>query len=127
MHETTGRFAAHDGLQLFERSWAPVVEPRAVVAILHGGGEHSGRYVHVAERLTTAGFRVDAFDQRSHGRSERVRGVALQCDDAAHLVADTAARLAERHGPLPLFVIRHSMGGLVATALAVERRLEVAG
>ena len=73
-------------------------EPRAVVAILHGGGEHSGRYGHVAERLTAAGYRVDAFDQRSHGRSERVRGVALQCDDAAHLVADTAAWLDQRGG-----------------------------
>jgi alpha-beta hydrolase superfamily lysophospholipase len=127
VHETTGWFAAHDGLQLFERSWAAVVEPRAVVAILHGGGEHSGRYHHVAERLTAVGFRVDAFDQRSHGRSERVRGVALQCDDAAHLVADTAAWLAERHGPLPLFVIGHSMGGLVATALAADGHLDVAG
>ncbi len=83
VHETTGWFTAHDGLRLFERSWSPNGEPRAVVAILHGGGEHSGRYGHVAERLTAAGYRVDAFDQRSHGRSERVRGVALQCDDAS--------------------------------------------
>ena len=82
---------------------------------------------HVAERLTAAGYRVDAFDQRSHGRSERVRGVALQCDDAAHLVADTAAWLDQRSGALPLFVIGHSMGGLVATALAVDGRLDVAG
>ena len=70
---------------------------------------------------------MDAFDQRSHGRSERVRGVALQCDDAAHLVADTAAWLDQRGGALPLFVIGHSMGGLVATALAVDGRLDVAG
>jgi len=118
VHETSGWFTAHDGLRLFERSWTRDVEPRAVVAILHGGGEHSGRYQHVAERLTAAGFQVDAFDQRSHGRSERVRGVALQCDEAAHFVADTAAWLAERDGSLPLFVIGHSMGGLVATALA---------
>src|SRR4029078_54121 len=74
-----------------------------------------------------AGFRVDAFDQRSHGRSERVRGVALQCDDAAHLVDDTAPWLDVRTGALPLFVIGHSMGGLVATALAVDGRLDVAG
>jgi len=112
---------------MFERSWSPDGEPRAVVAILHGGGEHSGRYVHVAERLTAAGFRIDAFDQRSHGRSERVRGIALQCDDAAHLVADTAMWLAERDGRLPLFVIGHSMGGLVATALAIDGRLDVDG
>ena len=127
MHETSSWFTAHDGLRLFERSWSPDGEPRAVVAILHGGGEHSGRYGHVAERLTAAGYRVDAFDQRSHGRSERVRGIALQCDDADDLVADTAAWLDQRGSTLPLFVIGHSMGGLVATALAVDDRLDVAG
>ena len=89
MHETTGWFTTHDGLRLFERSWSPDDEPPAVVAILHGGGEHSGRCGHVAERLTAAGYRVDAFDQRFPRRSERVRGVALQCDAAAYLVADT--------------------------------------
>jgi acylglycerol lipase len=127
LHKTTQWFAAHDGLRLFERSWSPDVAPRAVVAILHGGGEHSGRYGHVAERLTAAGYRVDAFDQRSHGRSEQVRGVALQCDGAGHLVADTAAWLDQRDPTARLFVIGHSMGGLVATALAVDHRLDVTG
>ena len=127
MHETTSTFTAHDGLTLFERSWQPDTPPRATVAILHGGGEHSGRYHHVAERLTVAGLRVDAFDQRSHGRSDRVRDVALQCDDAHHLLDDTALWLARRPRDIPLFVIGHSMGGLVATALATQRRLDVAG
>ena len=129
VHETTGTFDAHDGLRLCSNAaGSPTRTPRAIVAILHGGGEHSGRYHHVAERLTAAGFRVDAFDQRSHGRSERVRGVALQCDDADHLLDDTA-RLARPSGRrrVPLFVIGHSMGGLVATALAADRRLDVAG
>jgi acylglycerol lipase len=127
MRENSGTFAARDGLQLFERSWQPDGTPRATIAILHGGGEHSGRYQHVAERLTSAGFGVDAFDQRSHGQSERVRGVALQCDDAEHLLDDTADWLARRPSELPLFVIGHSMGGLVAAALATRRRLDVAG
>ena len=127
MHERAGWFTAHDGLRLFERSWSPTGNPQAVVAILHGGGEHSGRYGQVAERLTGIGYRVDAFDQRSYGRSERVRDVALQCDDAADLVADTAAWLDPRGSNLPLLAIGHSMGGLVATALAVDGRLDVAG
>jgi alpha-beta hydrolase superfamily lysophospholipase len=127
MRETTGTFAAHDGLELFERSWQPDATPRATIAILHGGGEHSGRYQHVAERLTAAGFQLDAFDQRSHGRSERVRGIALQCDDVRHLLDDTALWLAARPSQCPLFVIGHSMGGLVAAALASQHRVDVAG
>jgi alpha-beta hydrolase superfamily lysophospholipase len=127
MLAATNAFTAHDGLTLFERSWQPDGPSRAVVAILHGGGEHSGRYRHVAERLTAAGFRVDAFDQRSHGRSERVRGVALQCDDAQHLLDDTARWLQRRPVDVSLFVIGHSMGGLVAAALATRGELAVAG
>jgi alpha-beta hydrolase superfamily lysophospholipase len=127
MREITGTFEAHDGLELFERSWHPDTEARAVVAILHGGGEHSGRYTHVAERLTAAGYRVDAFDQRSHGHSQRVRGVALQCDDVDQMLDDTDLWLTARADGPPLFVIGHSMGGLVATALATRHRLPVAG
>jgi alpha-beta hydrolase superfamily lysophospholipase len=127
VHETTSELVTRDGLTLFERSWHPERPPRAIVAVLHGGGEHSGRYVHVAERLTAHGFQVDAFDQRSHGRSERVRGVPLQCDDADDLLADTARWLDRRPRTAPLFVIGHSMGGLIAAALAIDGRLDAAG
>ena len=127
MRETSDSFVSADGLALFERSWLPDRDPRGVVAILHGGGEHSGRYGHVAERLTAAGFQVDAFDQRSHGRSQRVRGVPLQCDDAQHLLDDTGRWLERRRSSLPTFVIGHSMGGLVALALALADRLDVTG
>jgi alpha-beta hydrolase superfamily lysophospholipase len=58
----------------------PDSEPRAVVGLLHGGAEHSGRCAHTAQRLTAAGFEVDAFDQRSHGASERVHGPGLQIE-----------------------------------------------
>lgn len=99
-----------------------------MVAILHGGGEHSGRYHHVAERFTASGFRVDAFDQRSHGRSTRVRGVALQCDCFDDLLDDTSDWLADRRDPaLPCFVAGHRMGGLVAVSLAAAGRLDVDG
>jgi lysophospholipase len=56
-----------------------------------------------------------------------VRGVALQCDDAEHLLDDTALWLDRRATNIPLFVIAHSMGGLIATALAARHRLDVAG
>ncbi len=78
-------------------------------------------------RTHTATAPLPLTDSAHYRRSERVRGIALQCDDAADLVADTAAWLDQRGNDLPLFVIGHSMGGLVATAPAVDGRLDVAG
>jgi alpha-beta hydrolase superfamily lysophospholipase len=128
--ERIGAFATADGLRLRERQWLPQGAPRAVVALFHGGAEHSGRYPHTAERLTAAGFQVDAFDQRSHGASERVHGVPLQIERFDDLLDDTEAWLASRrvvHGERPLFVLAHSMGALIALTLAARDRLRVEG
>lgn len=136
VEEHVGWFTTADGLRLRERSWRGGGAPRAVVALLHGGAEHSGRYAHTARRFTAAGFVVDAFDQRSHGASDRVRGVPLQIDRFEDLLDDTQAWLTARraahaglavHAGLPLFVLAHSMGGLISLTLAARGRLRVEG
>lgn len=130
MIEEASWFATADGLRLRQRSWKPEQAPRALVALLHGGTEHSGRYRHTAARFTAAGFRLDALDQRSHGESDRVRGVALQIDRFDDLLDDTLAWLASRRAEqpeLPLFVLAHSMGALIAITLAARGRLSVDG
>ena len=131
MIEQANNFEAADGTMLFERSWQRHgVEPSATVAILHGGAEHSGRYGHTAERLTAAGYAVAAFDQRSHGHSERLRGVPFQIASFDDLLDDTEGWLAGLRTPSPkrpLFVIAHSMGALIAVTLAARQRLRVDG
>jgi alpha-beta hydrolase superfamily lysophospholipase len=130
MIEQIDTFVARDGLALRQRSWTPDLDARAVVALLHGGAEHSGRYEHTAKRLTSSGFQVDAFDQRSHGASERVHGVALQIDRFEDMLDDTEDWLASRHAVhdrRPLFVLAHSMGALIAVTLAARGRLRVDG
>ncbi len=131
MIELTDRFVAEDGLSLHIRSWVPAAaEPIAAVALLHGGAEHSGRYAHTAARFTAAGLQVDALDQRSHGASDRVRGVGLQIDRFDDLLRDTESWLDGRraaHRGRPLFVVAHSMGALIAVTLASQGRLPVDG
>ncbi len=63
-----------DGLELFGQSWQPELSPKAVVCLVHGLGEHIGRYVHVVDRLTKAGYIILAFDLRGHGKSPGPRG-----------------------------------------------------
>ena len=105
--------------------WSPDTEPIADVVLIHGLGEHSGRYVPVAEALTAAGFQVSALDLRGHGRTTGVeRGVI---DDFDLLVDDAARFISSVRTERPLFVYGHSMGGLTAVRLAERSQDGVAG
>src|SRR4051812_4680603 len=89
-------------------------EPRYVVLLSHGYGEHARRYDHVAARLNADGAVVYAPDHHGHGRSDGERALAEDLEGAVsdlHLVAERAA---EQHPGLPTALIGHSMGGLIA-------------
>jgi alpha-beta hydrolase superfamily lysophospholipase len=89
-----------------------------VAVLVHGYGEHAGRYGHVAEALVDAGAAVYAGDHLGHGRSEGERALI---DDMEDLVTDTASVLGaarDEHPGLPVVMIGHSLGGIVATRYA---------
>jgi alpha-beta hydrolase superfamily lysophospholipase len=100
-----------DGLALVRRDW-PSADARGAIVIVHGLGEHIGRYAHVAARLNANRWNVVGYDQRGHGQSPGERGRLAAGDD---LLADLAAVIdavrAEASGPLVL--LGHSLGGLV--------------
>jgi acylglycerol lipase len=117
--------AGNSGVTLHTAVWAPESEPIADVVLIHGLGEHSGRYVPLAEVLTAAGFQVSALDLRGHGRTTGVeRGMI---DDFDLLVDDAARFIASVRTTRPLFVYGHSMGGLTAVRLAERSQDGVAG
>ena len=92
----------------------PVQAPAGVVVLVHGVHEHSGRYRHVAERLSAARYAVYAVDHPGHGRSPGTRG-NIDSMAAAVQGVDLMVRLAgQRHPEVPLFVYGHSLGGLIA-------------
>jgi alpha-beta hydrolase superfamily lysophospholipase len=107
-----------DGLALHLRHW-PLNGARGRVLIVHGLGEHIGRYDALAQALNAAGFAVSGHDQRGHGRSPGPRGgipaADSLCADLAAVV-DTVQRL---DGAAPL-LLGHSMGGLVAARFVAE-------
>lgn len=101
--------------RLFARQARPQGPERALVVLVHGFGEHSGRYGHVAESLVARDFSVVGWDLRGHGRSSGARG-----DIAGRgcLVDDLAAICARyRRKSLPLFIFAHSLGGQIALQL----------
>lgn len=88
---------------------------RATVLLVHGLGEHAGRYQHVAEHLRAWGFGVRGYDHYGHGRSSGARGDLPTIDrlltDLTAVVDDTRESMAP---PQPLILLGHSLGGLVA-------------
>ncbi len=130
-------FTARDGENLALYEWplddwasdmgADAPPPRAVVLMVHGLGEHAGRYMHVAQQLLDWGFAVRAYDQRGHGESGGARGAlpneTALLDDLAELVDDT--RWHCRH--LPLILLGHSLGGLVVSRFVALNMRPVEG
>jgi alpha-beta hydrolase superfamily lysophospholipase len=118
---------APGGLVLCGKSWARAASPRAAILIVHGLGEHSGRYASTAAVLAGAGFAVHALDYRGHGHSD---GRRVHVDDVDDYVADVQAGLREarRRSPgVSVFLLGHSQGGLIALKLALDHPAAIDG
>lgn len=109
-------FDAPDGLRLFHRSIVPDA-PRAAVAVVHGYGDHSGRYVHVMEHLAEAGFAAHAVDYRGHGQAGGRRGAVHEFREFLDDLSTFLTRVRQQSPGLPLFVLGHSHGGLMSALL----------
>ena len=119
--ETTGTFRTKDGLTLFSRTWLPLTEPRAVVALVHGYAEHSGRYASFAADLVAKGHAVLGYDHRGFGRSEGRRAFISPFDDLLDDLYCFLDEVRKAHPDAPLYLFGHSMGGAVAALFALER------
>lgn len=119
---------AADGVCLRSFAWLPAKgSPRGVVVVTHGIRDHALRYESFARKLTEQGFAVHAQDLRGHAHSG---GERQRFDSMAQMVADTdlvVSRAMQRHPGLPIFVLGHSLGGLITTAYAQNHADKVRG
>jgi alpha-beta hydrolase superfamily lysophospholipase len=122
----TSTLAGAGGQEIFWQSWSPV-QPRGVVVIVHGFGEHSDRYEHVARRLVADGYAIYALDHRGHGRSEGTRAVIDRLADAVSDIDQVVVLAGDAHPDLPVFMLGHSMGGLLAVQYALEHSDRLTG
>jgi len=126
MQQQEGKFEGKGALSIYRQAWLPDKKDiRASVVLLHGLGEHSGRYAEVAGHLVAAGCAVYALDHRGHGRSGGHRVVV---DRFAHAVEDihTLIRHAKNEQKRkPLFLLGHSMGGALAISTAIKHGSDI--
>jgi len=108
-----------DAVSLHVEHWPAAAPARGTVLIVHGLGEHIGRYAHVAKHLNGLGWNVVGYDHRGHGKSGGAKGRLNDSDGFLHdltLVID-ATRTAH---PGPLVLLGHSLGGLIAARYVAE-------
>ncbi len=122
------QFPGAGNLSLYFRGWRPSpLPPKAALAVVHGFGEHSGRYVNIIHHFVPRGYSVYAFDLRGHGRSPGRRG---HISDWAEFREDVGAflqKVREYEDTIPLFLFGHSMGGLMVLDYGLHHPEGLAG
>ncbi len=126
MRENEFTFKNASGLDLHAKAWQPDEETRGSVALVHGLGEHIGRYQHVAEVLTGAGYALIGMDLPGHGRSGGTRGHAA-FEEITGDIDQLLEEASKRWPSKPRFLYGHSMGGAITVFYTLTCRPEVQG
>jgi len=119
---------AHDGLDIFAQGWEPAALPfKAVVCQVHGLGEHSSRYAHVAEAFGREGFVTFGADLRGHGRSGGPRGHVSSIEDFMKDIDMLLVQAGTRYTGLPIILYGHSLGGVLVLYYSLLRKPKIKG
>lgn len=114
---------------VFTQTWTPDNQQNieAVICLVHGLGEHSGRYEHVAQFFTDNNIVVTAIDLNGHGKTEGTRGDTLSYNLLLDQVDDLVKQATQQFPNKPIFIYGHSMGGNIVIAHALQRKPAVKG
>lgn len=120
------RVRTESGLSLYGQTWKPEGEIKAVVVLIHGLGEHSGRYLHVAKYFTSAGYVLKTMDLPGHGKSEGKRGDTSF--NSVKVIIQSIIKEAQNEFPTrPVFLYGHSLGGELALYFTLTESAPLAG
>ncbi len=120
-------FTTYDGLNLYYQVWQPEGKPKAIIQIAHGLAEHSSRYMNVVNFLVPNGFIIYCNDLRGHGKSEGARGYVNSFNDYSEDAKRFTHLIKEQQGDIPLFLLGHSMGVIIAVDYAIRYPDELIG
>ena len=127
MTRADGTLRTLAGASLYYQSWLPVDTPTGVLLVAHGLAEHSGRYEHFASFFVARGYAVFAIDHLGHGKSDGDRCHIRQFSDYTDGISLLLDQVREECPATAVFLIGHSMGGLIATRFLIDKQAEFAG
>jgi acylglycerol lipase len=122
------KFEGNNGINFYVRGWDPTNNrPKALITLVHGLGEHTGRYLHVGKSMTDAGYALVGFDLRGHGKSGGPRGHFPSLNAVIQDMRQFSKFLVQRYPDIPHFLYGHSLGGLLSLAYALQYRTGLNG
>jgi alpha-beta hydrolase superfamily lysophospholipase len=121
MAQEQDQFSSRTGASIYYRVWSPE-QPKACIVVVHGLAEYSGRYERFAEVMNASDYTVCALDLPGHGRSAGRPGYIDQFSDYLDAVEDFLARIKRSQGDIPLFLLGHSLGGLIASSFILHHQ-----
>jgi len=110
MKKRDGNFSGAGDMSIYYQYWEPDAQPRAIILLVHGAGEHIARYEHFARYLTDHGYAVAALDHPGHGRS-----------------AGTHQQVVADFSGVPQILLGHSMGGLISSLYLLQHQRDFIG
>lgn len=127
MEHREGFFKGPGDTDIFHQCWLPLGEPRAVILLAHGLAEHSSRYGNLVNHFVPEGYAVYALDHMGHGRSGGKRVYINRFQDFTIPLKQLFDMTRKEHPETPVFLVGHSMGGLIATAFLLDQTQDLAG
>lgn len=127
MKQEEMKWTTFDGLPLFAQRWEPDSGAKGVINLVHGLGEHSGRYKLWAERFINAGYALVSFDLRGHGRSGGQRGDTPSFDHFTDDISILLEKTKEMYPGIPTFIYGHSLGGMLVLFYLIQRQPNLKG
>jgi acylglycerol lipase len=127
MHHLEGHMDGPRGEKIYYQAWLPVGEAKAVLLLLHGLGEHSGRYSNFVNFFVSHSFAVYAADHIGHGKSGGEREYVDNFSELISVPASYHQKVSQWQKGKPVFLAGHSLGGLIALALLLDHQEHFTG
>ncbi len=127
MIHAEGSFQTPKGAKIYYQHWQPESNPKAILFIVHGLAEHSRRYMNIVNYFVPRGYAVYGLDHIGHGKSDGTRVFIERFGDFTEPLKTYFDQIQGWHPGVPVFLVGHSLGGLIGSVYLLEHQDELKG